>query len=204
MSLYFDIAAKDGLVQEQLPNHEDFKFRFGLIRSLFSDVGKFVKTLHPKNGSEQLPCKGTATVRLWDYCARHRECQGSRGATRHPGNCALSGMSNSITSEDTRACTGFIKDSEQAKKLFQAIDCLSMEERVDLKQAARMSTLLSALAEELKTCQFVGNHVLNLQPWRAPYSKSVRCNGQRLDGQAKQRLAEISQIFAGIKDLFGQ
>eukprot|EP00438_Fugacium_kawagutii_P000472 Skav217125 [mRNA] locus=scaffold783:384583:386694:- [translate_table: standard] len=204
MSLYFDIATKDDPVKEQLPNHEDFKFRFGLIRSLFSDVGKFVKTLQPENGSEQFPCKGTATVCLRSYCSGHRECYGKYNATKHPGNCMLSGISNSINPEDTRACTGFIKDSEQAKKLFQAIDCLSVEQMVDLKKAARMSTLLSTLAEELKTCHFVGDHVLHLRPWQAPYPKSVRCNGQRLDGQAEQRLAEFVQIFAGIKDLFGQ
>ena len=204
MSLYFEVAKQDDPVTEKLPALEELKFDFGLIRALLSDVGNFVKTSQPKSGSEQLPCNGTASLALKAFCSSHRECRGQRGATTHPGNCMLSGISNSINPEDFRRCTGFMKDSEHAKALFKAIgdfDDLSME--MDLKQESRMSSLLSSLAEELKTCQFVGDHEPSLQPQYAPYAQRVRCNGQRLDGQAKQRLAEFVQIFEGIKALFG-
>lgn len=204
MSLYFDVTTKGDSVKEQLPNHEDFKFDFGLVRSLFSDVGEFVQTLQPKNGSEQVPCNGTARLSLWHYCSSHRECNGQRGATKHPGNCLLTGLSNSMNPEVQRACTGSIKDTEHAKKLFKDIQSLSTEEMVDLTQTVLMSTLLSSLLEELqKKPQLVGEHAFSLCPPGAPWPTTVSCNGRRLDSQAEQRLGEFVRIFEGMKELFG-
>ena len=202
MSLYFDISTKVDLVREQGFKDEDPKFHFGLVRSLCLDVGKFVKTLQSKSACEQLPCNGTASISLMDYCSRHRECRGCHGATVHPGNCTLSGLSNSLNPTMQGKCSGSIKDSEHAKKLFKDIECCSIEEMVALKHAARMSALLSSLVEELKKCQLVGDHVVKLRPPGAPYDTLVRCNQKRLDWHAEQRLAEFVQIFAGIKDLF--
>lgn len=204
MSLYFDISTEGDLVKEQGFKDEDPKFYFGFVRSLCSDVGKFVKTLQSKNASGQLPCNGTASLSLMAYCSRHRECEGCHGATQHPSNCMLSGLSNSLNPTVEGKCPGSVKDSEHAKKLFKDIEHCSgsVEEMVALKQAARMLALLSSLVEELKKCQLVGGHDIKLRPSGAPYDTPVRCNRKRLDSHAERRLAEFVQIFEGIKDLF--
>ncbi|CAJ1425569.1 unnamed protein product [Effrenium voratum] len=155
MSLYFDISMKVDLVREQGFKDEDPKFHFGLVRSLCLDVGKFVKTLQSKSACEQLPCNGTASISLMAYCSRHRECRGCHGATVHPGNCTLSGLSNSLNPTMQGKCSGSIKDSEHAKKLFKDIECCSIEEMVALKTCSAdvcLAEFIGGGAQEVPTC----------------------------------------------------
>ncbi len=199
MSLYFD-RPDQGTGGQSLSG----RFNFGLVRALLGRIAVFVKTLKPEGSGQQRPCKGMMTLSLGAYCSGHRECHGQRSATKHPGNCMLAGLSNSLNTTAERSCTGHFQDSMEAESLFKEIASLEAQDVLEFQQVNEMYRLLVLLSKELlKRSQKVGNHTASLQPAYAPWPRDQCCNGSRLSYSERQEMDQFVQTLSSIINLFG-
>lgn len=97
-------------------------------------------------------CTGSQLVSVRVRCEGHRECHGYFNATKHPGNCSLSGMRNRDEPMETAFCNAVINSKEKnlvrlAQSKLQSLISFAPFELRPLVFASRLEAVRKALSQ---------------------------------------------------------